>query len=133
MKFLIRSFLTTAAALFIISWTVPGFTISKDLVTFSMLAAGLTVANWFVKPILKIVFLPVNIATFGLFSIVINAAILYAVSYFLPGVHVSEWAFSGFSYQGYIIPRISFGIIETYLLSGLIIGICLTLIKWLVE
>ncbi|MCR4264465.1 MAG: phage holin family protein [Candidatus Roizmanbacteria bacterium] len=133
MKTIIRSLITTAAGLFLTSWIVPGFQIVKDPLVFGALTGALVLANWFIKPILKIVFLPLNIATFGLFTIVINALILYGISYFLSGITISDWTFSGFDYSGFHIPEISFGIIGTYLVSGFIIGIVTTVVTWLTE
>src|SRR3989344_6473102 len=133
MKTILRSFITTAAGLFLTSWIVPGFAITKDLITFSVITSALVLANWFVKPLLKIIFMPLNIATFGLFTIVINALILYGISYFLSGITISDWTFSGFNYSGFHIPEISFGIIGTYLVSGFIVGIVTTIVKWLTE
>lgn len=125
--------MSAAAGLFLTSWIVPGFVVSKDIVTFSLITGALVLANWFIKPILKIIFLPLNIATFGLFSIVINALILYGISYVLSGITISAWTFQGAEYSGFQIPEISFGIIGTYVVSGCIIGIVTTTVKWLVE
>jgi putative membrane protein len=133
MKSIIRSFLTFAAGLFLTSWIVPGFEISKNIQTFVMIAGSLMLASFFIKPLLKIIFMPINIATFGLFSIVINAIILYGLDYFFGGLRITEWTFDGFTYNGFIVPQITFGIIATYLLSGLVIGVLLTLVKWLVD
>lgn len=133
MKTILRSLLTTAAALFLTSWLVSGFSITKDLYTFALVTVALVLANWFVKPILKIVFMPLNVATFGLFTIVINALILYGITYFLSGITISAWTFPGYEYSGYKIPEISFGIIGSYLASGFIIGIITTIVNWLAE
>ena len=132
MKFLIRSFLTVAAGLFITSWVIPGFSVSTDPMVLLTITTALVLANWFVKPLLKIVFLPLNLASFGLFSLVINAIILYGIHYFFTGITVSSWTFPGYEYSGFSIPVMTFGIIVTYLIAGLIIGITTTIVHWLV-
>ncbi len=48
-------------------------------------ALMLTIVNMLIRPILMVLCIPLNMITFGLFSIVINAFILYAVAYFVPG------------------------------------------------
>ncbi len=45
----------------------------------------LTVFNMLIRPILMVLCIPLNMITFGLFSIVINAVILMATAYFVPG------------------------------------------------
>lgn len=49
-----------------------------------LIAAALTLANIFIKPILKLITFPINFFTFGLFNLVINFGILYGTSYIIP-------------------------------------------------
>jgi len=48
----------------------------------------LGIFNTFVRPILIVFTLPINILTFGLFTFVINGIIIYAVSLIVPGFHL---------------------------------------------
>jgi len=43
-----------------------------------------------IKPVLKLVTFPINMLTFGLFGLVINFGILYAVGYFIKGYHMGN-------------------------------------------
>ena len=62
---------------------LPG--ISVESFGYAMLiAAILTIVNIFIKPIIKIITLPINLLTLGLFNLVINFGILYAIAYFMP-------------------------------------------------
>ena len=73
---------------------LPGITV--DSFQFALLiAAVLALINVFIKPLLKLIALPINFMTFGLFNLVINFGILYAVSYFIPQYHIENWI-SGF-------------------------------------
>jgi putative membrane protein len=47
--------------------------------------------NLILKPILKIVTIPLMIITLGLFTIVINALLLFIVTLFMPEVSVQWW------------------------------------------
>ncbi len=68
---------------------LPG--ISVDSFWFAMLiAAVLTIVNIFIKPLLKLIAFPLNLLSFGLFNLVINFGILYAVSYFIPQYHLEN-------------------------------------------
>ena len=52
---------------------------------FAMLvAAAVTIVNVFIKPIVKLLALPINLFTFGLFNLVINFGMLYGISYLIP-------------------------------------------------
>ncbi|MBQ8459755.1 phage holin family protein [bacterium] len=62
---------------------LPG--IKVENFAFAMLiAACLTLINVFIKPIIKLLALPINLFTFGLFNLVINFGILYGISYLIP-------------------------------------------------
>lgn len=45
--------------------------------------------NTFLRPILKILTLPLNILSFGLFSFIINAFLLLLTAYFVEGFEIS--------------------------------------------
>jgi len=47
--------------------------------------------NLFIRPILVILTLPINILTLGLFSLVINAALVLLASAIVPGFGVTEF------------------------------------------
>ena len=49
-----------------------------------------------IKPILKLLFLPVNIVTLGLFSAVLNIFLLWLVTYLVPGFHISDMVLFGY-------------------------------------
>ena len=44
--------------------------------------------NAFIKPVLKLLTLPINILTLGLFTLVINALLFMFVGYVVPGIEI---------------------------------------------
>jgi putative membrane protein len=56
-----------------------------SLYTATLVALLLGLINIFIKPLLKIVALPINLLTFGLFSFVIDAAVVFFVAMVIPG------------------------------------------------
>ncbi|PSB24251.1 phage holin family protein [Stenomitos frigidus] len=79
--------LITALSLLIVDLAVPGVTIA----TFpAALLAGVSIGliNAVVKPVLKVLSLPVNFVTFGLFSLVVNGVCFWLASVFVPGFAV---------------------------------------------
>ena len=63
---------------------ITGVDFSNDWET--LLLAGLTLglANFFVKPILKIITVPIRFLTFGLFGLLINVGMVWAVDFIFP-------------------------------------------------
>ncbi|MDR0308349.1 MAG: phage holin family protein [Coriobacteriales bacterium] len=61
------------------SFDLPGVLGSDKLVPTLVFSAILALINSFVKPILKVLTLPINILTLGLFALVLNTGLIYLV------------------------------------------------------
>jgi putative membrane protein len=73
------TFLGVAAALALAVWLIDGFDFSGEWWEFLIVAAILGLANLIVRPILRLLSLPIVLVTFGLFLIVVNALVLALV------------------------------------------------------
>ena len=71
-------------------------------------ALALGLVNTFIKPIVKLLTLPINLLTFGLFGLVVNALMLWLVSSLVPGFIVSGF---GAAFWGAIILSIVSGVV----------------------
>jgi len=92
MSFLVH-WLVRAVAIIITAYLLPGVRLSgffAALVT----AIVLGLVNTFIKPLLLILTLPLNILTLGLLTFVINALLIMLTSSIVPGFVVSSfwWA-----------------------------------------
>lgn len=78
--------LIAAIAIGITSFVIPGVRVG----VFSALGAAVVLGflNIFIKPLLIILTLPVNILTLGLFTIVINALLIMLAAAIVPGFEV---------------------------------------------
>jgi putative membrane protein len=71
-------------ALMIAASLIPGIRIQS--IEMAILAAGiLGVVNAIIRPVVLVLTLPINLLTLGLFTLVINAAMLRLVSLLVPG------------------------------------------------
>lgn len=87
--FLLRAVIA-AFGLWIATRWVDGFTID-DPTTLLAAALLLGIVNGFVRPIAIVLTFPITIVTLGLFLLVINAAMLGLVAWFLPGFHIASF------------------------------------------
>jgi putative membrane protein len=78
-----------AVALWLVTQLVPGVHIA-DPVHALVAALVLGLVNTLVKPVLVILTLPITILTLGLFLLVVNGLLFWAVGNFLPGFHVDS-------------------------------------------
>ncbi len=84
---IIIRWLVITLAIILSSALIPA--IRVDSLFTAVIAAGLLgVINVFIKPVLIILTLPLNIITLGLFSFIINAFLLKIVAYFVTGLEV---------------------------------------------
>ena len=80
-------------AVFVASKILPGIHV-ESIVMALLVAIVLGVINVFLKPLLVILTLPINLLTLGLFIFVINAFLVLLVSWIVPGFTVDNflWA-----------------------------------------
>lgn len=84
---LIMRLVINVFALYIVEYLVPGFKLD-NLWAATVAAIVIGIANTFIRPILQIITLPISIATFGIFAIFINVALLYVASLLVPGFEI---------------------------------------------
>lgn len=87
MNILLRILVTSLAA-FIAAWITPGVHIDR-YTTALVFALVFGLLNFFIKPILVILTLPITIITMGLFLLVINAIIILIAAHYIHGLHVA--------------------------------------------
>lgn len=94
-----RPFIRTAIVLFALAFFLPTVTINNWL-TLVLASIVLTLLDSLVRPILKLLTLPINIITLGLFSSVINAVMLWLTTYLVPGFAISNTVVMGVELGG---------------------------------
>ena len=83
-------------AILIAAYVVPG--VHVTLAGAIVLAIVLGIVNVFIKPIIGLLTLPINILTLGISWLFINALIIFALAYLVPGFGVTGfWAAFFFS------------------------------------
>ena len=80
--------IANGVGLFVTASFVPGITIPLDFKGFVLVVAALTAINLLLKPIVKLLFMPVLILTLGLGSIIVNALMLYILDFLLTAVTI---------------------------------------------
>ena len=89
MKMLFR-WVINAAALLLIAYLVPGFTVA-GFGSAILAALILGLVNALIRPILVILTLPISILTLGLFLIVVNGLMLWLTATLLPGFTIDSF------------------------------------------
>ncbi|MGB7063230.1 MAG: phage holin family protein [Candidatus Zixiibacteriota bacterium] len=85
--FLIKWFVTVVS-IFIVA-NLFNLIYVENLVVLVLAALVLGILNAFVRPMLLLLTLPINILSLGFFTLVINAFLMYAVAGLVPGFEIS--------------------------------------------
>ena len=131
MRWLVRNIILYSVALFIIQLLFAGVLVQGGFVTYLIAGIILTVLYFTLKPILQLLAFPINLATLGLFTILINTFILYIMTVFLPNVAITGFVFSGTSFLGFVVPEIAFNTFFAYAVCALVISCITTGVNWL--
>lgn len=84
--------LVNALALMAVAWLFKGISFAggiEGIIAAVWAAAILGLVNVTVKPLVKLLTLPVNILTLGIFGLLVNALMLKVVDWFTPGFAVN--------------------------------------------
>ncbi|MFA6603369.1 MAG: phage holin family protein [Patescibacteria group bacterium] len=111
MRLLIR-WIIAALAILATAYVLPGVTVSSFFVAM-VVAAMLGVVNAFIRPVLLLLTLPINILTLGLFTFVINALMVMLVANIVPGYKIASfWWALAFSLLLSLIMNVLDGVLE---------------------
>ncbi len=130
MKTLLRYFLINLVSLYAATIILPGLTYSGGIKSLFIGAFVFMLINWILVPFLKILFLPLNLLTVGLFSWLINVLALYALTT-VSDFHLVPYFFPGFYLGGFMIPAVDLSTLLVAILASLSIGIITHFLQWL--
>ena len=126
MKTIIRLVFLNALAIYFLSLVFAGVKFSSPTTLFEA-AIILGFLNTFVKPILNILTLPINMVTFGLFSFILNLFIIFLVTRIVPGFSVSAFTLAGLPY----LNTVSLDAIGAYLLVSVGLNFITSLLRFI--
>lgn len=133
MKKILRLFLASLAGLWACQFLISSFRITGGFENLVMASGALTLIHLIAKPILKILFLPINLLSLGFLGWIINVAILYLLTRFIPYVTVSGWHFSGFEYKGILIPPYDLNQILVFILVSFLLSFVVNFVVWIAK
>lgn len=93
-KYLFFKWMANAIALFVVVNTVKGIDITRQgmdgFVTLAAAALIIGLINTFIKPVIFVLTLPLNVLTLGLFTLIINASMFALTAYMVKGFEVTS-------------------------------------------
>lgn len=133
MKSFLRNILLNAFSIFFISQILSGVKVSGGLPTYIIGGIALTLLLTLVKPVLNLLALPLNIVTLGMFSFLVNVIIFYLLTVFVMNISITAFTFQGYTYAGFVIPKIHFNILFSYIITSFLQSAIVSFLAWLSE
>lgn len=125
MRHPVRIFIFSCFALFLTSYWNKGFILPETVEQFGKTALVLTLVFVLIRPLAKVIFLPLNVLTLGIFNFVFYLFVLHVMANSYQLFTINEWAFGGLNMLSIVIPAspISYGmnlVLSSVSLSGII-------------
>ena len=130
MRSIIRTWFLYILSLYVLDLLFSFISVSSPTVLFSA-ATALFLLNTIGRPILKILWLPINIITLGLFSWVLSIIVIVLVVSFVPGFQIEPAHFSSFQIGNFLIPEIHLKMFWTYFFFSFLLAWTVNLLGWL--
>ncbi len=131
MKKLLRYFLINLASLLATTKIISGLTYTGGFKSLFIGAVAFMLINFLLVPLLKILFLPLNLLTLGLFAWITNVIALYALTAIVPEFQLVPYTFAGYFYNGLMIPPLELSPFLVAIAASFLIGLITHFLQWL--
>jgi putative membrane protein len=132
-KTVLRAIFLNMVILYLAVMIYPGLSLDGSIRTLFLATIGLTLLNRIVRPMIKLLLLPINLITLGFFGWVSHVATLFILTRVVSGVTVSFYYFPGLSYNGFAVPAMNISTFASYFLASITISLLASMVGWLLK
>lgn len=133
MKKLLRSIVINIFALWLTTKLVAGFSYQDGWQTLTLAAVVFGIINLLIRPLVKLLLLPINLLTLGLLGWLVNVLMLYLLTILVPKIKLEAFEFPGFSYKGFLIPALEVSRFYGAVLTSFSINFISGFLYWLAK
>ncbi len=133
MKRILRTYLINLGALWATSQIIPSLQIIGGLRGLLIAALAFMIANLLLVPLLKILLLPLNLLTLGIFAWLSNVLALYFLVTAIPSFKVLPYQFAGISSGSFIVQPMDLNVFQVVVLASFLIGFMIHFLNWLIK
>lgn len=131
MKTLLRYFLINLVSLWLATRIITGLAYTGGIKSLIVGGAVFMLINLILVPLLKILLLPLNLLTLGIFAWITNVLALYALTTIVSDFQLVPYTFPGFNYNGVAIPAYELSSFLVAVAASFLIGIITHFLQWL--
>lgn len=123
MRSLIAKIVSTMVSFYITSSLISGFKIEPTWQSYLIASLIFLLFNLLVTPLIKLLLLPINLLTLGLFRWITQVLVIYLFDILYTGITISSYYFAGFTSSIIALPAGNLSSFWVYCLSALIMSI----------
>jgi putative membrane protein len=133
----LKNYLRLYLISFLALWLLGRFMLGVEFVggyqTVALTSLVLTILGALVKPLIKILLLPINLITLGAFRWLINVITLWLVTLIVSQFKIASFVFPGLEWNGFIVPSFFVAKFWAFVLASLFISLITSFILWLTK
>lgn len=133
MKTILRNFFINFGAIWITTQIIPAISLTGGIKGLLIGALAFMVANMLLVPILKVLLLPLNLLTLGLFAWLSNVLALYFLVNVVPYFKIGSYTFSGLYWEGFALPAVDLNVFQVVIIASFLLGFIIHFTNWLIK
>jgi len=131
MRKIIVSLLSTTASFYVAGYFLAGFKIDNNWSAYLIASLVFVIFNFFLSPIIKLLLLPINLLTLGLFRWLSNVLVLYLFDLIYDGINIMAFTYPGYLSNIISIPSGDLNLFWVLVLASLLMSLTYSLIATL--
>lgn len=133
-RLVLRSIAINLACIFVCAQILSGIiSYVGGYQTLLFAAFIISAVNLFVRPIINLLLLPINIMTLGVFRWISNLATLYIVTWLVPNLQIHAFVYPGLDLKYLIVPPLHFSPFGAFIVATLTLTFTFHFIYWLLQ
>lgn len=129
MRKIIVSLLSTVASFYVAGYFLSGFRIDNTWSAYFIASVVFVIFNFFLSPIIKLLLLPINLLTLGLFRWLSNVLVLYLFDLLYDGINIVAFTYPGYTSSIISIPAGHLNLFWVLVLSSLLMSLTYSVIS----
>ena len=133
MRKIIVKILATSASFYMSGYFLAGVHLQNTWVSYLIASLVFVIFNFILTPIIKLLLLPINLLTLGLFRWLTNVLVLYLFDLVYDGISITSFTYPGFTSSIISLPSGHLALFWVLVLSSLIMSLTYSIISALFQ
>lgn len=131
-KFIVK-ILATAASFYVAGYALSGVQLESTWSAYLVASLVFVIFNFLLTPVIKILLLPINLLTLGLFRWLTNVLVLYLFDLLYDGIRIVGFTYPGYSSAFISLPSTDLGLFWVLVIASLLMSLTYSIIGTLFQ